>query len=71
MATIDVQFNQQTASLPVVVLAGNGPTLFGQNWLKHIRLNWSEICHVGLGVEEVIAKYQNIFSAQIGGCRLL
>ena len=69
MATIDVQFNQQTASLPVVVLAGNGPTLFGRNWLKHIRLNWSEICHIGLGVEEVIAKYQNIFSAQTGSLK--
>ena len=69
MATIDVQFNQQTASLPVVVLAGNGHTLFGQNWFKHIRLNWSEICHIGLGVEEVIAKYQNIFSAQTGSLK--
>ena len=51
------------------ILAGNDPTLFGQNWLKHIRLNWSEICHIGLGVEEIIAKYQNIFSAQTGSLK--
>ena len=66
MATVEVKVNQQTASLPVVILEGNGPTLFGRNWLNHIRLKWSEICHIGFGVEEVIAKYQNIFSAQTG-----
>ena len=57
MATVEVKFNQQTASLPVVILEGNGPTLFGQNWLNHIRLNWSEICHIGFGVEEVIEHF--------------
>ena len=29
IATVEVSFNQQTASLPVVILEGNGPTLFG------------------------------------------
>ena len=47
----------------------NRPTLFGRDWLKHIRLNWCEICHIGLGVEEVIAKHQNIFSAQTGSLK--
>ena len=69
MATVKVNFNQQTASLPVVILEGNGPTLFGRNWLKYIRLNWSQICHIGLDVEEVIAKHQNIFSAQTGSLK--
>ena len=50
IATIEVIFNQQTASLPVVILEGNGPTLFGWDWLKHI-------IHIGLGVEQVIAKH--------------
>ena len=39
MVTVEVQFNQQTASLPIVILEGNGPTLFGRNWLSYIRLN--------------------------------
>ena len=60
MVTVEVQFNQQTASLPIVILEGNGPTLFGRNWLSYIRLNWSDICHIGFGVEEVVSKYQNI-----------
>ena len=69
MVTVEVQFNQQTASLPIVILEGNGPTLFGRNWLSYIRLNWSDICHIGFGVEEVVSKYQNIFSAQTGSLK--
>ena len=71
IATVEVSFNQQTASLPVVILEGNGPTLFGRDWLNHIRLDWSEIFHIGLGVEEVIEKYQNIFNAQTGSLKQL
>ena len=29
IVTVEVSFNQQTASLPVVILEGNGTTLFG------------------------------------------
>ena len=29
----------------------------------------SEICHIGFGVEEVIAKYRNVFSAQTGSLK--
>ena len=29
IATVEVSFNQQTASLPVVILEGNEPSLFG------------------------------------------
>ena len=71
IATVEVSFNQQTASLPVVILEGNGPTLFGRDWLNHIRLDWSEIFHIGLGVKEVIAKYQNIFNAQTSSLKQL
>ena len=51
--TLALVWNQQTAScsLPIVILEGNGPTLFVQNWLSYIGLNWSDICHIGFGVE--------------------
>ena len=49
---VEVKLNQQTVSLPMVVLEGNSPSLFGQNW---IRLIWSEIYHIGLGVEKIKA----------------
>ena len=50
------------------VLEGKSPSLFGQNW---IRLNQSEIYHIGLGVEEIKAKLQSVFSTQIGSLKRL
>ena len=42
-AEVDVKYEQQTAHLPLLVVKGDGPSLLGRNWLKVIRLNWSEI----------------------------
>ena len=53
----------------LINLEGNGPTLFGQNWHSYIRLNWSDICHIGFDVEEVVSKYQNIFSPHTGSLK--
>ena len=55
----------------MVVLAGHGPSLFGRNWLQHIRLNWSEIFHVDLGVDEVISSHPTIFSTDTGSLQNL
>ena len=38
-----VQYGDQTQKLKLVVVAGDGPTLLGRNWLKYIRLNWNSI----------------------------
>ena len=35
-ATCKVEYGNETYKLPVVVIAGNGPTLLGRNWLHHI-----------------------------------
>ena len=39
----DVRYGDQRKSLPLVIVAGNGPTLLGRNWLQHIRLDWKEL----------------------------
>ena len=35
-----VKYEDQLNKLVLVVIAGNGPRLFGRNWLNHINLNW-------------------------------
>ena len=35
-----------TLNLPLVVVEGAGPSLFGQDWLQKIRLDWRAICVV-------------------------
>ena len=39
---VHVQYCGQTAPLVLVVVAGDGPSLFGRNWLKYIQLDWKK-----------------------------
>ena len=44
---VNIVYNDQTAEqLPLIIVKGAGPSLFGRNWLNHIVLNWREIYHV-------------------------
>ena len=40
---VSVCYGDQQVTLPLVVIKGNGPSLFGRNWLEKIKLNWPEI----------------------------
>lgn len=40
---VNIEYRSQTTTLPVIVVGGNGPNLFGRDWMRHIRLNWTEI----------------------------
>ena len=37
---VQVKHKEQTATLPLVITEGNGPTLLGRNWLEALRLDW-------------------------------
>ena len=43
-AAVNVQYGGQAQRLPLIVVEGSGPWLFGRNWLGHIRLDWPSIC---------------------------
>lgn len=40
---VRVKYKEQEASLPLVVVERDGPSLLGQGWLEEICLDWSEI----------------------------
>ena len=40
---VNVQYEDQQASVPLVVVEGNGPNLVGRDWLKVFKLKWAEI----------------------------
>ena len=44
--TVNIAYKSQNAVVPLVVVKGTGPSLFGRNWLNHIRLEWQEINYV-------------------------
>ena len=37
---VRVEYSDQEKCLPLLVVAGNGPSLWGRNWLNEIRLDW-------------------------------
>ena len=43
---ITVQYQAQTAELELMVVAGEGPRLFGRDWLEVIRLDWERLNHI-------------------------
>ena len=38
--TVEVKYVEQAASLVLIVVKGEGPSLFGRNWFDHITLDW-------------------------------
>ena len=41
--SVNVCYKEQTIHLPLILVAGSGPSLLGQDWLQHIRLNWKAL----------------------------
>ena len=42
-AQVEVCYEQQQVKLPLVVVEGDSPSLFGRQWLDCIKLNWNSI----------------------------
>ena len=74
VAEVQVRYEDQSASLPLVVTAGEGPMLFGRNWLKKIRLNWPQLLSVmevnrvseNAELSKVLEKFDPVFDKGIG-----
>jgi len=63
-----VKYNDQSLSLPVIVVSGTGPNLMGRDWLKHIKLNWAQLCAVSVPtpLQEVLNHHQAVFHDELG-----
>ena len=61
-AEVNVTYKDQRARLPIVVVAGEGQSLLGWNWLGAIRLDWHDICNVQImSIDDLLSKYSSIF----------
>ena len=43
---VKVKYGQQTKDLTLTIVDGNGPTILGQDWLQHLKLDWATLNHV-------------------------
>ena len=41
-----LKYQDQSANVPLLVVEGSGPSIFGRNWLSQIRLDWTKICNI-------------------------
>ena len=63
---VQVTYQDQIANLPLQIIKGKGPSLFGRNWLRNIKLNWGSIKKVSCDLDNVLAKHKSIFNDELG-----
>ena len=64
-------YGKQKAQLVLIIVAGSGPTLFGRNWLQHLRLDWKRIAVVTtppkqVSLSNLLAEHPSIFREELG-----
>ena len=56
--SVNVDYNGQSAQLPLLVVGDSGPTLLGRDWLSQIKLDWLQIHHVhSSSLQALLARY--------------
>ena len=60
---VDVSFEDEIFTLPLIVVQGSGPSLLGCNWLQQIKLNWSKIHAASpkTSMNNLLEKYVKLF----------
>ena len=69
--TCEVSYEGQTYTLPLIVLAGEGPTLLGRDWMQQIRLDWSTVFQIkavqdgSLQPKPLLQPFEDIFKEEL------
>ncbi len=65
---VNVEYESQNETLSLLVIKGQGASLFGRDWLKHFRLNWSSINSIDKDKveDEIIQKHSPLFRSELG-----
>ena len=66
-----VKYGSQRKELSLIVVKGDGPSLFGRNWLDHFQLDWKTIglamlesCQARVNV--LLQRYKDVFAEGLG-----
>ena len=65
-ALVEATYQVQTSKLPLQILKGNGPDLFGRNWLKNIKLNWGSIKKISCDLDSMLSRHKSLFKDELG-----
>ena len=65
---VEVNYGTQTVKLPLIVVSGDGPSLFGRDWMTKIQLNWKEIYTVKMEAKlnDLLDRHSTLFQPGLG-----
>lgn len=67
---VEVQYGEQKARVPLLVVENEGANLMGQNWLKVIQLDWSAIKQARRStLQDVLGQHSELFQPGLGTLR--
>ena len=69
LGTVNVlaNYESQEATLPMLVVKGEGPNLLGRNGMSTLRLNWHKIFWLhNASLNEVLGKYKAVYEPGLG-----
>ena len=65
--------DQHIKDLDLLVVKGDGPSLFGRNWLDRVRLDWSNIYKIRSEsqsrLQSILQGFQSLFGEDLGEAR--
>ena len=65
------EYQQQSERMQLHIVDGNGPSLFGRDWLQKIKLDWREVHHLsGSATEQqlnnLLSRHSQVFKDELG-----
>ena len=67
---VDVTYGSQQQTLPLLVVAGSGPSLLGRDWLQKIRLDWRALNHLQTApptnLQAILDGHSDVFKDELG-----
>ena len=67
---VEVTHNEQKKQMNLLVVAGDGPSLLGRDWLSHIRLDWSTLNRIQStatsACQEILDQHNALFKDELG-----
>jgi len=63
----EIKYSDQSARLPLIVVEGNGPSLFRRDWLLQFHLNWKQIHSVQkCDLTKILNCHTHVFNKSLG-----
>ena len=65
---VKVQYQGQEEELSLFVVAGDGPSLLGRDWLAKLKLEWKHIFNVQAqeSLQDVLQRHDMVFKPELG-----